>query len=346
MSLIRCDARHLPLADGCVQTCITSPPYFGLRDYGVAGQIGLESTPDAYVAQLVEVFREVRRVLKSDGTVWLVLGDSFARPQKKGIKFEAKSSASYIPNRQATELNRGPDIPPGCKNKDLIGIPWMVAFALRADGWYLRSDIIWAKGYSFHPTTAGSCMPESIRDRPTRSHEYLFLLSKSARYFYDAKAVKEKGIFPAGTRAAKGSGTREGNRRGSRKKDLSASDSGKISGSDRTQSGGFQDRWDDGYATYDGLRNLRSVWTINPKPYKGAHFATFPEALVTPCLLAGSRPGDRVLDPFCGTATVVKVARQHQRLGIGCELNPAYLPLALDRIRITPVPLPWPYTAF
>jgi DNA modification methylase len=210
------------------------------------------------------------------------------------------------------------------KMKDLVGIPWMVAFALRADGWYLRSDIIWAKGRSFDPDGSGSCMPESVRDRPTRGHEYVFLLTKQAKYFYDAEAVKEQGTIPAGTQGAKGSGQREGNRRG---------------GYAHAKADGFADvRTEQGYWSYSGKRNLRSVWVINPQPFSGAHFATFPEKLVEPCLLAGSAHWQTdharsvVLDPFCGSGTVGVVAQRHGRYFLGCDLNPEYLAMARQRI--------------
>lgn len=307
------DARALPLADGVVQTVVTSPPYWGLRDYGIDGQIGFEPSPAAYVEALVRIFREIWRVLKDDGTVWLNLGDCYAGSWGAQSR---KHAGKHAPNVSALSANQvkaaqirdhgtgSLSRTPGLKAKDLVGIPWRVAFALQADGWWLRSDTIWAKGYSFHPTTAGSCMPEPVRDRSTRSHEYLFLLTKSSNYFYDAAAVQEKGIWPAGTRAAKGSGTREGNRRG------------------------------EGYATYSGVRNLRSVWLINPKPYRGAHFATFPPKLVEPCIKAGSRPGDLVLDPFCGSGTVALVAQELGRRSVNIDLNPEYVEMAKRRLMV------------
>ena len=282
-----------------VQMVCTSPPYFGLRDYQVAGQIGLEQTPDAYVAELVAVFRSVRRVLADDGVVFLNLGDSYAthRNDHDCLGSGAKAKRN---NLIGTKAKKGNFIPPGLKCKDLIGIPWRVAFALQADGWYLRSDIIWHKP---------NPMPESVRDRPTKAHEYVFLLSKQERYFYDADAIKEDGVIPAGTKAAKGSAERQAQK-------------------------GVNARPPE-YKIYDGFRNARSVWTITPKPFRGAHFATFPPALAERCIRAGSRPGDVVLDPFAGAGTTLLVAAQLQRLGVGIELNPAYAAMAEARIAET-----------
>jgi len=308
--LILGDARAIPLADGSVQMVMTSPPYFGLRDYGIGGQIGLEPTPGEYVAQLVQVFREVRRVLRDDGTVWLNLGDSYA-----GVGSQTGGTNSKETGRRAERMFKGSyrnTDAIGLKPKDLVGIPWRVAFALQADGWYLRSDIIWAKGVSFLDSYSGSVMPESVRDRPTRAHEYLFLLTKSPRYFYNYEAVQEVGRYPAGTRAAKGSGTREGNRRGNPDNATTVPQ--------------------DGYAIYSGKRNLRDVWVIGPRPYRGAHFATFPPALVIPTVRAGSRPGDLVLDPFVGSGTVGAVCAVEGRRFVGMDLNPEYLKLATARI--------------
>jgi len=488
VSLIRADARRLPLADGCVQCCITSPPYFGLRDYGVSGQIGLEQTPDAYVAQLVAVFREVRRVLADDGVLWLNLGDSYATGAGKvgdcpGGGEQGERWRGYRGTREGDPKNgnaMGPLIQPnrmplpGLKPKDLIGIPWRVAFALQADGWYLRSDIIWHKP---------NPMPESVTDRPTKSHEYIFLLSKSERYFFDGDAIREGvaesgvikgtdapdegGIFlddgmlqePAGERTGlappvqadpAGNLLAVGIRLAATVLDLAklkddvgllaldaqvgqqrpeyfaradvasvpvvrratewasrftrgdvsakeflrelhslwvtlpdgdqlkeswrfalcnvalvnadadrtvrvhdASQIGQINSIHSQQystartprlslhmagtqrNDGARWRNVDGGVAARGTRNRRSVWTIPTAPYPGAHFATFPEALVEPCVLAGSRYGDRVLDPFGGTATVVRVARRLGRVGIACELNPAYLALAKARIEVT-----------
>ncbi len=236
------------------------------------GQLGQEPTPDLFIAHLVEIFREVRRVLRPDGTVWINMGDSYAasgmggNPAESAYRKQATNAGSLIPGRKASAS--------GCKPKDLVGLPWMLAFALRADGWYLRSEIVWAKGLSFCESYAGSVMPESVTDRPTRSHEQVFLLTKSASYFYDHEAVKETGSIPSGTQGAKGSGLREGNRRG---------------GHNHAKADEFADlRSEQGYWTYDGKRNLRTVWAIGVEPFNEAHFATFPPDLVDPCLRAGT----------------------------------------------------------
>jgi DNA modification methylase len=297
------------LPDQSVQTCVTSPPYWGLRDYGVSGQLGLESTPEAYVASMVGVFREVRRVLKDDGTVWLNLGDSYAGSGKGGNPEAGKQSTNrgsqtvgvlYETGRTAreaavTNVSRLTFPDQGIKQKDLVGIPWMVAFALRADGWYLRSDIIWSKP---------NPMPESVTDRPTKAHEYIFLLSKSRSYYYDAAAIAEASLCPLRDKEA-------------------------LDGEDAVtrKLRGFGNH----LGTYEA-RNKRSVWAVATQPYPEAHFATFPEALIEPCILAGSTVGDTVLDPFTGSGTTGAVAIRHQRNFVGCELNPAYIDLARKRI--------------
>ena len=281
------------------QMCVTSPPYFGLRDYGVDGQLGLEQTPDDYVQNMVEVFRAVRDVLADDGTLWLNLGDSYARNPAKGQHKPGQSGSknAYVYDRGNGRAS-APLLGGGLKEKDLIGIPWRVAFALQADGWYLRQDIIWHKP---------NPMPESVRDRCTKAHEYIFLLSKSPKYFFDSEALKEPGVIPAGTKGAKGS-------------------------AERAAQPGVNSRPPE-YKIYDGMRNRRSVWTVATRPYKGAHFATFPPALIEPCILAGSRPGDIVLDPFMGSATTAEVAILHGRQYLGCELNEEYRGLQDARIR-------------
>ena len=276
---------------GSVNCCVTSPPYFGLRDYGVAGQLGLEPTPEEYVAKMVLVFREVRRVLRDDGTLWLNLGDSYARGFGGGSP-GAKSS-SNVGSYASRQAGRVPD---GMKGKDLIGIPWMVAFALRADGWYLRSDIIWHKP---------NPMPESVRDRPTKAHEYLFLLTKSERYFYDAAAVAEQAV---------------GGWNGSK------FDHGKT-GQHQLGRSCTKPRDAD-----TNTRNARSVWTIATKGFKGAHFAVMPEALAEKCVLAGCPVGGTVLDPFTGSGTVGVVAVKNGRGFVGVELNPEYAAMARGRI--------------
>lgn len=254
------------LPEKSVNCCVTSPPYYGLRDYGQEGQIGLEQTPDAFVQKLVEVFREVKRVLRDDGTLWLNLGDSYASNQSAGDRV-SKYSPKQTTN--AGKFGGKQMVPDGWKEKDLIGIPWMVAIALRMDGWYLRQDIIWHKP---------NPMPESVEDRCTKSHEYIFLLSKSKKYYYDYNSIKEPST----------------------------------------------DNCD--------LKNKRSVWIVNNKPFKGAHFATFPPELIRPCILAGCPEGGMVLDPFGGSGTTAQVAIQNNRSAILCELNPEYIPLINKRL--------------
>lgn len=284
-------------ADGVrAQMCVTSPPYFGLRDYGADGQLGLEQTPDEYIANMVEVFRAVRDVLADDGTLWLNIGDSYAM----STRGSSGKGEKQITNKGTLMSDRRSQIPIGLKQKDLIGIPWMLAFALRADGWYLRQDIIWHKP---------NPMPESVRDRCTKAHEYIFLLSKSPRYYFDGAAIAEPAAYPGDNRAA---------RRDTRKEiDPFCKDNGSRA---RT-----------GNPTGD-TRNRRSVWTVATRPYKGAHFATFPPTLIEPCILAGSRPGDIVLDPFGGSGTTAGVALAHGRKAILCELNPKYAALVPDRV--------------
>jgi len=293
-------------ADGVkAQTCVTSPPYFGLRDYGHEGQIGLEPTPEAYIAAMVEVFRCVRDVLADDGTLWLNIGDSYARsagPEESKLATTHTIGVGYkrvAENGGAPQKENRP--PPGLKPKDLIGIPWMLAFALRADGWYLRQDIIWHKP---------NPMPESVRDRCTKAHEYIFLLSKSERYYFDAEAISEPAIN-AGKVVTNNNG-----------KNGQMGDFGATRGGFMTPEG----------VTVKDTRNKRSVWTVTTKPYKGAHFATFPPDLIEPCILAGSRQGDVVLDPFMGSGTTAQVAVQHGRQYLGCELNPAYEAMQQERL--------------
>lgn len=249
--------RRLP--SSFFRCCVTSPPYWGLRDYGAQGQIGAEDDPDEYVERLVAVFEQVRRVLKEDGTFWLNVGDSYTSGNR-GYRAPDKKH----PIRAMSYRARTPD---GLKPKDLVGIPWRLAFALQKAGWYLRSDIIWEKP---------NCMPESVKDRPTRCHEYIFLLSKSPHYYYDYESIKE----------AKG-------------------------------------------------RNRRTIWSIPTEPFPGAHFATFPPSLIEPCIIAGSEPGDWVLDPFFGAGTVGVVCEQQRRNYVGIELNPDYVRMAVERIRKT-----------
>jgi DNA modification methylase len=261
------------LESNTVQSVVTSPPYWGLRNYGHDEQIGLEKNPDEYIDSMIEVFEQVYRVLKNDGTLWLNIGDSYSSV-----------------NNSKLDL----------KTKDLVGIPWMLAFALRKNGWYLRQDIIWAKP---------SPMPEPVKDRCVRSHEYLFLLTKSSNYYFDYQAIREK----------------------------------RVSVSDNHRFGGkkYNDPKNKIYDSFgsiyksDGKRNKRDVWNIPTKPFKGAHFAVMPEALVEPCVLAGSKEGDLILDPFAGSGTVGVIAKKYNRKFIGIELNPDYANIANDRINKT-----------
>lgn len=344
--------RELP--DQSAHMCVTSPPYWGLRDYGTAQweggdaeckhgigerepgdrrastlgggvatiaaqdsgvraaretcgncgakridrQLGLETTPEGYVANMVDVFREVRRVLRDDGTLWLNIGDSYAASANTGGTSSIQGSAKRV----GAMTTKGHRVPPTCKPKDLVGIPWMLAFALRADGWYLRSDIIWAKP---------NPMPESVTDRPTKAHEYLFLLSKRERYYYDADAIAERAVALV---------NRGGNI------GISEYGEGVILGRATDPHSGLGRNWEP-----DGGRNKRTVWTIATQPYPEAHFATFPEALVEPCILAGSPSGGTVLEPFAGSGTTLAVAKRLGRRAIGIELNASYIDLARKR---------------
>lgn len=271
---VRQRLRDVP--DGCAQTCVTSPPYWGLRDYGAEGQIGREPTPEAYVAALVEVFREVQRTLANDGTLWLNLGDTYAVKASKPSAFDpmrkSTLSGGKDTGRRSHGDTKGFDRAATVPEKNLIGVPWMVAFALRAEGWFVRAEVVWHKP---------NPMPERVEDRPTRAHEIVFLLTKRGRYFYDSDAIRE----PSSSHADEG-------------------------------------------------RNARDVWTIAPDPYDGAHFATMPAEIARRCILAGSRRGDVVLDPFFGAATTGLVALQHGRRTIGCELNPDYVALQRERLAV------------
>ena len=280
--------------------CVTSPPYYGLRDYGgEEQQIGQEQTPEEFVDQLVSVFREVRNVLTDDGTCWVNIGDSYYNYRPGKGQSYPKQSVSKTKQDLPDKCNKRGNKLQGLKEKDLIGIPWLFAFAMRKDGWYLRQDIIWHKP---------NPMPESVKDRCTKSHEYIFLFSKNKKYFYDNEAIKEP---------AKDWGTR-----------------------DRTN--GKYHNTGTGLAPHSGLsksydrKNKRSVWSITNKPYKGAHFAVFPPDLIEPCILAGSEQGDIVLDPFMGSGTTGMVAKKHFRSYIGCELHEDYASLQTDRIDSIP----------
>ena len=281
------------LPEGIINTCVTSPPYYGLRDYGEQGQVGLEQTPEEYVQKLVEVFREVKRVLRDDGTLWLNLGDSYSGSGKG----PAGNLGKTHNEREMTHTHVSGKVPNGLKPKDLIGIPWMVAIALRNDGWYLRQDIIWHKP---------NPMPESVTDRCTKSHEYIFLLSKSKTYYYDAESIKEPVKQDWGTR-------------------------------DRTN--GKYHNAGTGLNPHTGLQksyekaNKRSVWSVTTKPFHGAHFATFPPDLIEPCVIAGSPEGGIVLDPFFGSGTTGLVAMRNNRKYLGCELNSEYISIANERLK-------------
>jgi DNA modification methylase len=286
--LVQADARYLPFADGSVQCCVTSPPYWGLRDYGTSGQLGLEATPDAYVLSMVQVFREVWRVLRDDGVCWLNLGDSYNGGGGAGSDTALVPGVKQYKNTGSLGIVGRLNLSSIAPKKSLLGIPWRVALALIEDGWCLRSDVIWHKPDS---------MPESVRDRPTKSHEYLFMLVRSGSYFYDASAIREP------------------------QSDLT------LSMYSHNDSGGS--------INPDKCRNVRSVWVYPQSHYRGAHFATMPEKLVERCVLAGSKAGDVILDPFMGSGTVARVALRLGRRAIGCDLNPAYLALADDRTRVT-----------
>ncbi len=369
VKLIQGDAlavlRSLPRSS--VQCCVTSPPYWGLRDYGVEGQLGLEATPEEYVARMVEVFREVRRVLRGDGTLWLNLGDCYAtgagrvggcpgggeqgaRWRGEGSKHDrGRRSRPAVDGRgrpqpvppaigPAVQPNRMPI--PGLKPKDLVGIPWRVAFALQADGWYLRSDIIWHKP---------NPMPESVTDRPTKAHEYLFLMARSERYYYDAEAIKEVGVttrpehyaVPLGWNTGPGSHETVAHNTGvvceRRERARIGLNPGAKNAAAAPQSPGRRLAESVKTARANG-GDHDTVWTISTQAFPEAHFATFPEALVEPCIAAGSREGDAVLDPFCGSGTVGAVCGRAGRHFIGIELNPEYLEMARRRIsRVAPL---------
>lgn len=331
--------KTLPAAS--VHCIVTSPPYFGLRDYGVDGQMGLEPTPDEFVAALVGVLREARRVLRDDGTLWLNLGDSFAgsgkgawnipddEKKRRGVKeayrpnFRPGSGrADGVVDARGQRNRNGVGPIEGCKPKDLIGIPWRVAFALQADGWYLRQDIIWHKP---------NPMPESVRDRCTKAHEYIFMLSKSPRYYYDADAIKEPSVYAPGktTEVERPKGYYGGKW------------SDKQAGHGRRHAG-FNERWkaqrnDGSFKAIRETRNKRSVWTVAPKPFKEAHFATFPPDLIEPCVLAGCPVGGTVLDPFFGAGTTGLVAERTGRSAIGIEINPEYVEIARRRLGLNDV---------
>lgn len=285
------------LETGSVQTCITSPPYWGLRDYGEDEQLGMEQTPADFVENLCKVFDEVWRVLADDGTLWLNIGDSYTSVHTGGQKSAKSTVGANHDGAQEIRQNKSNPKSYGLKDKELVGIPWRVAFALQERGWYLRQDIIWAKP---------NPMPESVTDRCTKSHEFLFLLTKQPKYFYDNEAIKEPVVQEWGT---------------------------------RDRSGGKYHNEGSGLTPHTGLeknyttRNKRDVWTVTTSRFKGAHFATYPPELIEPCVLAGSREGDWVLDPFSGSGTTGVVALANGRNYVGCELNPDYAEISLNRIQ-------------
>ena len=306
-----CLDRLKDLEDQSINTCITSPPYWGLRDYGRKdNQLGLEETPEEFVENLVKVFREVKRVLRDDGTVWLNLGDSYANQRSgegadtmKNLNVNTHGYKNPTEKQEKTNKNFNQPLNYGnLKQKNLVGIPWRVAFALQADGWYLRQDIIWHKP---------NPMPESVTDRCTKAHEYIFLLSKSVKYYFDNEAIKEDSIYTPGK-------THEAEREKGYK--------GKWSNPEKGS------RHDGSFKAIREKRNKRSVWTIATKPFKGAHFATFPMDLIEPCVLAGCPEGGTVLDPFGGSGTTAQVANGHNRDAILIELNEEYIEIAKERI--------------
>ena len=306
--------RSMPEAS--VHCCVTSPPYWGLRDYGAEGQIGLEQTPDEYVARMVDVFREVRRVIRDDGTLWLNLGDSYAANRSYQVSDGKHLSHDFGGSNAAA-------VPDGLKPKDLVGIPWRVAFALQADGWWLRSDIIWSKP---------NPMPESVTDRPTKAHEYVFLLTKSARYFFDQEAVREP--WTSGRDDMRENGVRTGMaylQQGPIASNHSKGPDGRRKTGVKGGDGSVQHRNGERWPNENG-RNVRSVWDIPTQPYAEAHFATFPQELPRRCIAAGSPADGVVLDPFMGSGTTALVARNLGRRSIGIELNAEYCELAARRL--------------
>jgi DNA modification methylase len=300
----------LEISEKSIQCVITSPPYWGLRDYGHDSQIGLENTPDQYVEEIVKVFSGIWRILKDDGIVWLNLGDSYASFRDgKAVPdtTRGESIGTLVPKGLAKNRMKTTFVGTQIKHKDLVGIPWRVALALQKAGWYLRQDIIWAKP---------NPMPESVTDRCTKSHEYLFLLTKSSKYYFDNQAIKEPTVSTFSNAKKRIGGNKYGDSEDSKH---------------RSKSGNF---WIE-----TETRNKRDVWTIPVKPFKGAHFAVMPEALVEPCILAGSSEGDLVLDPFSGSGTVGVVALQKFRRFIGIELNMDYAKISVERIGLDKVEL-------
>lgn len=294
-----------------VDCCVTSPPYYGLRDYGVDGQIGLEKSPMDYINRLTEVFMEVFRVLKPEGTLWLVIGDSYAGGNKGAARYPDNAKKWKQGTNKGTVGNcTAYKYVTDCKDKDLIGIPWMMAFALRERGWYLRQDIIWHKR---------NPMPESVTDRCTKSHEYIFLMSKNARYYFNKDAISEPAAYhPPLNKLNINKSTRYGGKKYTMNEDIFS----------RTKSGNAYE--------YTGKRNKRDVWSVSTSREQNAHFATFPEQLITPCILAGCPKDGIVLDPFMGSGTTAMVARKYQRHFVGFELNPDYIDIINKKTQVTP----------
>ncbi len=349
------DARNIPLRDETIQCCVTSPPYWGLRDYGNPNQLGLEKTPEEYVANMVQVFREVRRVLKDDGVLWLNLGDTYTSGTSNNGGYPEKSTLSGFTSpgtkgRRMNESGARARLIHGLKPKDLVGIPWRVAFALQADGWYLRSDVIWSKP---------NPMPESVTDRPTKAHEYIFLMSKGPRYYYNAESIAEiaevgnhhRTIFDNGPKAVPpGAPPHTGIRKTGLKQDAlgdprytgfnarwkagARAPKGKAETSPRHDGNAWNENSGRGFIPASDKRNKRTVWTVATQPYSGSHFATFPEEIPRLCILAGSRPGDTILDPFGGSGTTRKVALENGRKCVHLDIS--YHQLAKERGMVTP----------
>lgn len=315
------------LGDESINCCVSSPPYYNLRDYGCAGQIGLENSPEEYIQKLVEIFREVKRVLKKDGTLWVNIADTYSGSGKGASNYpENAKRYKQGTNKGSVGTYISRTVTADCKPKDLIGIPWMLAFALRADGWYLRQDIIWAKP---------NPMPESVKDRCTKSHEYIFLFSKSPRYYFDGEAIAEPVASSTVARLSQDLEKQQGAHTPSKANGRMKAAAPRYGGKKytempdkfyRTKSGGAYD--------YRPKRNKRDVWTVTTKPYKGAHFATFPPDLIEPCILAGCPEGGIVLDPFAGSGTTGMVAKKHGRDFVLIELNDEYIKLCRDRTKI------------
>lgn len=324
------------LPDSCIDCCVTSPPYFGLRDYGNSEQIGLEESPELFIEKLVNVFSEVKRVLKQEGTLWLNLGDSYAAGKigRDDMDEEGRKRISQFGNAGLGKKDQTPimkitqrKVPKGLKQKDLIGIPWMVAFALRANGWYLRSDIIWNKP---------NPMPESVTDRPTKSHEYIFLLSKQSKYYYDAESIKTECKNASDDIRRKNQQTFENKSAPTILKNgirpVKSGNKKRVIGIERGCPEGSESNVCSSIP-WEGVKaNKRSVWTVTCEPFKEAHFATFPQELIIDCIKAGCPVGGVVLDPFMGAGTTALVAKKLNRNYIGFEINSEYIKIAENRL--------------